>query len=521
MNIFDRINPILLEREEQLRRNEAALRGGKAYINLRLWRAPNESDISWLGGNVVNGTFHKDKYGTVGRKERACIVNDAGRIASKIDQYLFSKAIQRSGINEDWARSVTSDGRSINEFWLDVSDALTAGQWCWLQADRGAGAVDPLTGERRLQSLAEREAAGDVVTWKLWSSRDVIDWSFDKNGRLLWLLTVEKTFDNSDPYTPAVEVYTRTLWRRGTDGRGASFEVWQQKNKTDAKAEVIARGTVSSIEVPFVLVGHPSTQPWWFDDIEMMQAQCMNIDSLHVENLQKTVFPQIVIPSSMYDNLETRLIERSGNSDSESVVEIAKELVRGLDTPLVESSEDKGTTRFISGANTDLTPLPTELLRKRQILFDQAGLALFNKESRQVQTVESKQFDHLDTEATLRYRAGVLQIAEKKLVDITLAIDSTFAAYEPIWPDEFNVVDVAADVQALAQLQQLNLTLTQRKLVLKATTRLLDSMVRMTDEERQLINGEIDEQKEETFDFWGNSQKPNEDDTDNNGEEDN
>lgn len=501
MAIFDRTNPVLATRRRQLERNIAALKGGRPYIDLRLWRAPNESDLSW------NGTSDPNKAlvaGCVSRRDRSCLLNDCGRVASKIAQYLFSQQTARPGVDEAWARSVTCRHQSILEFWMAVCDALTAGQWCWLHADRGRLPVDPATGQPVPRTILDRERSGDHVTWSLWTSLDVSDWSFDELGNIRWLITVERTLDNADPLVPARELVTRTLWRRGENGGPCT---WKQFRQGDVKANpgapdvLVDGGSIPGCtEVPFVLLGSPSPDPWWFDDLEIIQAQTMNLDSLHVESLVYAAFPQIVIPTSMYENLEARLVEERGSADGRPMVEIVKELIRGLNNPLVESSEDKGTTRFISGTQTDLTALPTEQARKRQVFFDQAGLSLFNKESRQIQSAESKQFDHLDTEATLRHRAALMQAAEERLVAISKAIDPMFSEYAPQWPARFDVADPAADSVALAQLVQMPvITLTQRKLAAKALTRLIASFIPVSEKEQSEIDREIDAMKEEDF----------------------
>jgi len=501
MTLFQRTNPVLAARQGQLSRNIAAMRGGRPYIDLRLWRAPNETNLSWYG---ANNPRKAPATGCVSRRDRACLMNDCGRVASKIDQYLFSQQTNRAGIDEEWAKAVTSRHQSILEFWMEVSDALTAGQWCWLQADRGRLATDPGTGQPVPRTILDRERSGDHVTWTLWTSLDGPDWAFDPQGNILWLITVEKTIENADPFQSAREVVTRTLWRRGENGGPCTWQQYRQgdvKKDPDAPDILTDHGTLPGCpEVPFVLLGSPSSNPWWFDDLEIMQAQIMNLDSLHVENLVYAAFPQIVIPTSMYENLQAHLVQTRGSEDGEETVELIKELIRGLNNPLVESGEDKGTTRFISGTQTDMTALPTEQARKRQIFFDQAGLSLFNKESRQIQSAESKQFDHLDTEATLRHRAAILQAAETRLVELSKTIDPMFQAYAPEWPMRFDVTDPAADTAALAQLVSMPvITLTQRKVAARILSRLLASFVPIPEEDQDAIDGEIDEMKEADF----------------------
>ena len=132
-NIKTRKHSIYRIRMVQIMRNRLAVSGGRPYIDARLQRAPNETDVSWFGS---------PSDGIVGRRERACLVNDAGRISSKINQYLFKTKATRKGANEDWINDVSGEGRSVDGFMEDVSSALTSGGWCWLQVDRNPQQFD-------------------------------------------------------------------------------------------------------------------------------------------------------------------------------------------------------------------------------------------------------------------------------------------------------------------------------------------------------------------------------------------
>lgn len=121
--------------------------------------------------------------------------------------------------------------------------------------------------------------------------------------------------------------------------------------------------------------------------------------------------------------------------------------------------------------------IPDELRRKRSLLFDNAGLALFNKETRQVQTAESKQFDQLDTESTLKNRSLMMQQTEERLVKVSKIVDSTFTVYTATWPSSFDVVDTIAASQSLQLLLNLpSLPLAMRKLAMRGVLRTLEEL---------------------------------------------
>jgi hypothetical protein len=459
--IATRKHKIYSARQDQLAYNILSAKGGRPYVDARLWRAPNESDLSWFGtGRDI---------GTVGRKKRAAYVNDAGRIVSKITQYLFKVHAERNGIDEAWSVDVDGSGTPVNRWWIDASEALTAGQWCWVQVDRAAALTDA-DGTPRERTILEKQRDLDFVRWTLWPSTSVPDWAFDSAGRLLWLITESDVYDNADPNADPKESKLRTLWQV-VDGH---VEVSRHLVDGSGEQTQVSTTQLALNAIPFALIGTPTEDPWWFDDVEMLQAQCMNLDSLHVENLVRTVYPQLIIPQTMLEGLEMKLVERCGSSNGESVVEAVREIVRGLDSPIIESAAEANITRFIQPNASDLKAIPDETDRKRKLLFDLAGLALFNRETRQIQTAESKQFDQLDTESTLKHRALILQDAERQLVELSKLIDPMFTEYEPVWPSSFDVVDVEAESAALGMLGNLpDATPAMRKLALVGALRVL------------------------------------------------
>lgn len=474
--VAERVHKVLAERRGQIHLNILAWKGGRPYVHKRLWRAPNESDLSWYGTRLTDLTDNKlaspDRFCASGRIDRAALINDAGRVVSKITQYLFKRPAERTNIDADWARDVTGCGKSVGNFWVEVSELLTAGQWVWLQADRLAPATDPSTGCTRQRTLLEKQTDGDTVRWTAWPSICVPDWSFGPDGALRWIITEGSAYENEDPNQPAQSYRVRTLWQKTPDGYQTSQHfVGRQDGVASLGSPVETKG---ADRLPFVLLGTPSVEPWWFDDVEGLQAQLLNLDSLHFENLGRTVFPQLVIPRSTLDHMEMRIVERIGAANGQKLLEVVRELVRGLDSPIIEASEENGITRFIQPTASDQETIPKELARKRALLFDMVGLSLFNKETRQIQTAESKQFDQLDTESTLKHRSQIMQTAEESLVALSKVIDPLFKVYAPIWPASFDVVDISADSAATTMLSNMpGITPAMQKLALMSALRIL------------------------------------------------
>ncbi len=441
-NIFSRQHEIAAARFPQIELNQLAVDGGRDYVGARLWRAPNESNLSWSGKTSITGA------GMPGRLQRAALVADAQRIARKINDYIFSEDAVRDPLDEEFLSNVDGSGTTVRQFFETVSESITSGQWCWLQVDRGRGPVDA-DGNPIQRTLAERRGdASDRPRWTVWPATSVPDWYFQPDGRLGWIITAGRVYDNSDPTIQAVSRATRTLWQR--DPAGCIWTTYEEGKKAPVDS-----GRLSIDAPPFVLVGEPSAKGWWMDNVEAIQAQLLNLDSLHTENLVRTVFPQLVIPASMLEAVEVRLRERLGSDEGAPTVEAVREIVRGLDSPFVENSDDKNITRFLMPDASDIQAIPQEITRKRALLFENVGLSRFFSESKQIQSAEGQRLGLQDINSTLKHRALLLQDAENELVGVTTALDTEFRGYRAEWNKTFDIHDREEDAKILEVLHRI------------------------------------------------------------------
>ena len=481
-DITTRKNPVLVVRDVQIGYNRLSIDGGRPYIDARLQRAPNETDVSWFGSQ---------DDGVVGRKERACLVNDAGRIASKINQYLFKASATRNGADESFTDDVTGDGQTVNRFMEDVSTEITAAGWCWLQVDRNPQRIDD---RGNPVPYTAKDAKENPVRWRLWGAQSVTDWHIDEGGEIRWLITKSYKRLDADPDRDPEDTFIYTLYHRAEDGK---VYVTEKASKDVAGLVLRTKAAIPGLKkIPFVLVGKPSAKPHWFDDVENIQCQILNLDSLHNETLTNGVYPQLVVPYSLLQALDAEL--KLENAKGKEKIRVQRELIKGRSNPLYEDAEDRGTTRYIQPNAGDLAQIVEEANRKRALLFDMAGLALFNKETRQIQTAESKQFDQLDTNSTLGHRALILQAAERKLVEMSADFDGTFTKYEPVYPTKFDVVDTTALSAALATIANMpDVPPLMRKMVIKAALRVLREVGGCDDEAFDEAAAEIDAMSDE------------------------
>ena len=452
-----RQHEIYRERHDQIERNQMAANGGVAYIKKRLTRHLNESNLSWEGTKVVNGQIVKV---TEGRPERTCLVNDAARIVNKFTQYLFQTQAKRDGVNDDWKQNAYGGTKSLTELWIDVNNRLTTSQWVWLQVDHTA----PIGSSASLTEY-DVKINGYRVVWRMWDALSVPDWYFGNDGKLNYIIVRSFVYDNSNPAAEPITYELRTLFYR--NGGKVFISEFSDKPEFVKRTDVELSGIS---EIPFVLVGTPSKDGWWFDDIEMIQARCLNLGSTGDEYIGKIVYPQWVLPASILNDPTSKLVEVSNDDGSRKISGVGLEITRSWEIPIFEGPEDKSITRNVPLDTAGLKIIPERIAELRKELYKMAGLALFN-EQRQIQTAESKQFDHLDTSSTLKTRATLLQESEARMVEISVMFDPGFAKYEPIWPDDFDVSDFATVMGAITQMANLpDQTLGMRKKAMLAAS---------------------------------------------------
>jgi len=458
-----RRNKILTARDTDMERNLLVLDGGRPYIEARLCRAPHEDSISWSGDAAL---------GIYPRKDRAFMINRAARIANTLNQYVFGQEIARAGISEDFEKNATKTGLSINQAMERASLFLTAGRWCWIGVDRAAPPKDE-TGTPRAQTAAEKAARNDRPYITIWNPRDVVDWAFDlETGALLWLMT-EVVSENSTSWeSEPIESTIRTVW---TPTEAIAITI---KDGKEESRQVLPH---SAGRVPFFLLGEISDGAWWFDNIEQIQAACLNLESANHENNINAGYPQLVLPAGVVEEIASKMkISAAG----------AMDLVRGLNFAVVEGTEDNGITRYIMPDAGSMQTLPENLKRLGAEMYNAVGLGM-QQETRQVASAEAKAWDHLDISVMLSQRAQRLEEAETWVVDTAQRLDATFQEYEPQYPRDFDISEFETTIKTITEMQLLGGPQSFKNELLLQAVELLDDKFGIPEERKQQIIEEI------------------------------
>jgi hypothetical protein len=473
--LLTRKHKTLDARGDQLGINLLAYHGGSEYIDERLCRWPSESDVDFYGeaGASTSSLFlNNGATTTIGRKQRAFLTNYARRITEKINQYVFQTAPHREGIDTEWALDVTRTGVSISQFMAEISSLLTVCRWCWVGVDRPA-----TEGPRSKAAVA---SSGDRVYWQLYAPHEVVDWSFDARGNIAWLLLEREEYVNTDPMTKATLTKVRYLYQ---PGKVTKYTINDKADGFSAEQETVIPGNI----VPFRLVGLPSDQPWWFDDVEKVQRTIMDLHSSLDTAIFKAVFPVLVVSDSFKNSLT--LLDVSAQEARKKI---------GLGNPLTETAEEAGLTRWLSGTTTDLEFIRTEIDRRGNDLYDIVGLAMKMPESKQVASAEAKAWDHLDTESVLAQRSTILEEAEQMLIELSKLIGGPiFQEYKVTYGKTFDLSDFNTDIQGIAQATGLNMPMEAEKMLVKAALKSAAKRFNMEPDDLKLALEAVDAQEEE------------------------
>lgn len=432
-----RRHKILETRSDQLAINSLAYNGGAPYIESRLSRFPSESDVDFLGDRTTTTI-------SLGRLQRAFLINYSKRIAHKVNQYVFKMEVERGGVDPRFEADATTTGVSLNQFMADTSTLLTTCRWCWIGIDR-----PPSDGAR---SIAAREASGDRIYWQLYNPTEVVDWCFDSRGGIAWLITERTLYLNTDPRQEPVEQKIRYLWEPNQVTR---MEFSDKDGETFSAVETLP---LSIGEVPFVPCGLISPDPWWFDEIERVQRAIMDLLSSRDTQIFKAVFALLVVSKSFKDQMVI---------DGIKTPEARRKM--GVGHPLIETAEESGLTRYLTAPSEVFAIIQDAKKDLETTLYDIVGLNMSVPESRQVASAEAKAWDHMDPETVLKERATMLEEIETKAVQISTKMGGgVFKPYVPVYGKKFDISDFAADIAAITSTNGFSLPPKSEKLVQKA-----------------------------------------------------
>lgn len=258
---------------------EATYDGGREWFKENIFRYIKEGDSEF-----------KD------RVDRAYRFNHTREVVDLINKYLFKQNIVRNeedapeSVKKFWKRS-TRNGMGISDFSRQISKKTSI-------YGRVAIVVDRTTAEGVIVSKADEKAANLQTYAYIVPPEQVLDYSYDEQGALNWILLLEQVRDDADPLSSSGKVGVRyRLWTK---------DYWlliEEKGKGRTKTwEITDSGAHDLGEVPVVLADHIVSDdlyvsPAMIDDIAYLDRAVANYLSNIDAIIQDQTFSQLAMPS--------------------------------------------------------------------------------------------------------------------------------------------------------------------------------------------------------------------------------
>lgn len=253
-----------------------------------------EGGRGWFDANIFR--YVKEGEGEyIDRVARCYRFNHSREVVDLINKYLFKQNITRSedapeSVKKFWKRA-TKSGLSVTEFVRQASK-LTSMQ------GRIGIVVDNTAPKDKILSKAEEKAAGVRTYAYTVGPEQLLDYSFDQDGELNWVLIRECVRDDADPFTSSGEEKDRfRLWTKN------GWKLYEEKTQGRRKVVVLVdEGEYQIGVVPVILADHiigdeDYESPAMIDDIAYLDRAVANYLSNLDAIIQDQTFSQLAMPA--------------------------------------------------------------------------------------------------------------------------------------------------------------------------------------------------------------------------------
>jgi len=264
--------------------------------NLAHWNFLNatyQGGRRWFKGNIFR-YFREGLKEFRGRIERAYRFNHTREVVDLVNKYVFKGDIQRSEdapsvISDFWA-ATTLFKRPIKEFMGTVSRQSSIYGRVWVVVDNNIPS-------EALTQQDVKDSKGRIYAYTV-DPLSVLDFAYDDDGELEWILMLETQRDSANPLTAsgAVKVQYR-LWM---EDAYALFHIETKDDKSRIAVMDKFQATGLGI-VPVFCVDHNSsdelyTSPSMIGDVAYLDRACANYLSNLDAIIQDQTFSQLTMP---------------------------------------------------------------------------------------------------------------------------------------------------------------------------------------------------------------------------------
>ena len=279
------------------------------YSHLASWRFFGDTYAGgrkWFETNIHKYLREGESEYTK-RVERAYRFNHTKEVVDLLNKYLFKQNIQRSedapeSVKKFW-ENTSRAGTSMNEFAKQISKHCSIFGRIGIVVDRQRASSNILT--------VEEERKANIKTYAyIVNPEDMLDYSFDDEMKLNWILIKESYRDDANPLgEDSITVKTRyRLWTRD------SWYLIQEKKKGRGKKtgyEVVDQGVHDLGEVPVILADNLLTDeqygaPSLINDIAYLDRAVANYLSNLDAIIQDQTFSQLIVPAQNISNEDAK-----------------------------------------------------------------------------------------------------------------------------------------------------------------------------------------------------------------------
>lgn len=456
--ILKRTHPFYDMKRAAWERCRDAYGGGKSYIRTALVRHISEIKVEFSE-----------------RLERAYYFNWPRKIASIITQYVMATRPQREGalpeLVEDWSRT----GLRVDEVMRQFSTMLNIYGCAWLCVD-----MPTFDGVKtKADEISERLRPYVIAL----SPLDVPDWCYGDDGRLLWVITDERRQDRSDPTAQPVGIHIRRLWTR------QSVYVIAEYSTGERTVNEILHGLG---EVPFVRAveadGFGIGASHWFEDVVRISDAILNNESEAQMNVIKQMFGLLVVSESFAANAGHAVARDEDGNEKE----VPMSAVIARSAAIIESPEDKGTSRYISPGGVENAVIRADNEALKRLMFESVGLSV-SKDTRMVESAEAKQWDFQNVEQLMRTRADLMEQSEMEAWRLLNLWQNTIPVPSIQYNRSFAILDLKESVATLMELSSFNAeSETYQREIGKTAVNLLNRLRQVPQDKQDDIASELD-----------------------------
>ena len=277
--LIDRRHPEYHENVEHWDFLEDTYEGGREWFNENTFRYIKEGDAEYAD-----------------RLARAYRFNHSREVVDLLNKYLFKQNIQRNvddapeSVKRFWAKS-TRNGLGIKDFARQVSKKSSIYGRVGIVIDNTSKGIPII-------SKADERNAGVRTYAYIVTPEQLLDYAFDDEGELLWVLIEEVTRDDADPLTSSGEEQERyRLWTK------FGWQLYQEFKEGRKKIiKLIDSGEHNLGVVPVILADNIITDddycaPSLIGDIAYLDRAVANYLSNLDAIIQDQTFSQLAMPA--------------------------------------------------------------------------------------------------------------------------------------------------------------------------------------------------------------------------------